>query len=169
MKKKLIALLLTFVLTFAFSINCFALQSPTEPVITTKETTMTVTPGSNGSFDTNIKIDEDAKIYVDGKVVDPSNYTIGPDGKTLVLSEDYLASLSAGSHTILIENPDGTSGSATFKLTKSGEVVTTAPTNNSSTSPKTADMNNYLLFGSLFLIAGSCMVIMVSNKKRLTR
>lgn len=46
MKKRLLALLATLILTFAFSVNCFAAVSPTGDVIPTAEEN--TTPGGGG-------------------------------------------------------------------------------------------------------------------------
>ena len=172
MKKKLTALFITLVLTFAFSVNCFALQSPTETVIPTKpDQTITIKPVEDDdkglSFVVNEKVDDDTKFYVDGKVLDASDYTISDDGKTITLSADFVASLSDGEHTITVETADGRTADSSFSISKDGHA--TVKPNDNSVSPKTSDSSNYLMLVSLFLISGSCLGAMIFNKKRLTR
>lgn len=55
MKKRLLALLATLILTFAFSVNCFAAVSPTGDVIPTGEenTTGSGNGGGNGGGNTS--------------------------------------------------------------------------------------------------------------------
>lgn len=183
MKRKLLALFITLVLTFAFSVNCFALPSPTETVLPTKPNqTITIKPVKDGNvtdgtwkkgnkdgitFVISVKVDKNTKFYVDGKVLDASDYTISDDGKNITLTADFLASLSAGEHTITVETSDGETASSSFSVTEDGQV--TVKPNDGSVSPKTADSSNYLLLVSLLLISGSCLGAMVINKKRITR
>ena len=49
MKKNLLALLATLILTFAFSVNCFAAASPSATVIPTDEEVTTGNGGGNTS------------------------------------------------------------------------------------------------------------------------
>lgn len=183
MKRKLFALFITLVLTFAFSVNCFALPSPTETILPTKPNqTITIKPVNDGNvtdgtwkkgnedgitFVINVKVDENTKFYVDGKVLDASDYTLGDDGKSITLTADFLASLSVGEHTITVETSDGRTASSSFTVTEDGQV--TVKPNDGSISPKTADNSNYLLLVSLLLISGSCLGAMVINKKKITR
>lgn len=48
MKKKICALLLTFLMMFAFSVNCLAWVSPTQTAVPTKETKGGSGSGGNG-------------------------------------------------------------------------------------------------------------------------
>lgn len=174
MKRKFIALFITLVLTFAFSANCFALPSPTEkPIKPTTSQTVTVKPASDKdgnwskgdkkglTFVINVKLDKNTTIYVDGKVLDASDYVV--KNNKIILSADFLASLSCGKHTLTVKTSIGTA-SCDFYISENGETV--AP-NNKSVSPKTADNGNYVLI-PVALISALFLGIMLLGRKRIT-
>ena len=86
----------------------------------------------------------------------------GKDNK-IILSADFLASLSCGKHTLTVKTSIGTA-SCDFYISENGETV--AP-NNKSVSPKTADNGNYVLI-PVALISALFLGIMLLGRKRIT-
>lgn len=186
MKKRILAYTLTLIMTFAFSVNCFALQSPThEPITTGTEGKISLKPVSSGnndsgtwkkgnkdglSFKSNKPLGKNIKVYVDGKVLDPSYYII-KDDNTVTLLPAYLESVSAGKHTVTVK---GTKGSAVcpFTITKKGDnvqpidVTPTQP--GDGTSPKTSDNSSYVILGGLLLMIAFSSTLMLYSKRKVT-
>ena len=165
MKRKFIALFITLVLTFAFSANCFALPSPTKTITVKpagdKDSNWSKGDKKGPSFVINVKVDKNTTIYVDGKVLDASDYVV--KNHKIILSADFLASLSCGKHTLTVKTSSGTA-SCDFNISENGETV--AP-NNNSVSPKTADNGNYVLI-PVALISALFLGIMLLGRKRIT-
>ena len=110
------------------------------------------------------------RVEIDGKTVDGSNYTVKSDNTIVTLNADYVATLSAGEHTIGIVSQSGT---ATAKFTVNKQVEkTNATTDNPTTndeakSPQTADNSNITFFLTLLIASsGAVAVITLANKKR---
>jgi len=82
---------------------------------------------------------------IDGKYVDPSNYTV-KEGSTIVeVKKSYLNTLSNGTHTVTIASQEGM---ATTEFTLSG-ATGEAASDNTGESPKTGDDSNIVLLISL--------------------
>lgn len=185
MKRKVFAFALTLIMTFVFSINCFALQSPTQgPIPTDTSGKITLKPVSSGngssdtwkkgsndglSFKSNKVIGKNVKVYVDGKELSPSDYTI--DGNTITLTPAFLESLSGGKHTITIDNAKE-SATSTFKVAKEGETVQPTaeiPTESGAgISPKTSDNSTFMILGSLMLMTVLSFSIMLYSKRKIS-
>lgn len=107
-----------------------------------------VMQGGEISFRFNIlysKFLEDGKVYVDGELVDKSNYT-SEEGSTIIkLNKDYVKNLTNGEHTLKVVVSDG-------------EASTLFNTVNEITSPKTGDTIMsyiYLLIVSMLGLLGT--------------
>ena len=113
------------------------------------------------SFTSNAEFDDFLKVMVDGKDLDPSNYTVAEGSTVVTLKADYLATLSVGKHTIAIVSKSGTAGTTfTINAAESGGDV--------EESTKTGGSNN--LFGCIVLLfvtsAGALGAVAYSKKKR---
>lgn len=113
------------------------------------------------SFTSNAEFDDFLKVMVDGKDLDPSNYTVAEGSTVVTLKADYLATLSVGKHTIAIVSKSGTAGTIfTINAAESGGDV--------EESTKTGGSNN--LFGCIVLLfvtsASALGVVAYSKKKR---
>ena len=107
----------------------------------TAGTTTNVTSGADSTWtkDKNAdlvigvdkKISDITEVKVDGKVLDPSAYTVGADG-SVTIRQDYLKTLGAGEHKVEINGKEGTA-STTFKVADAAQ--TTAPKTGDSASP----------------------------------
>lgn len=114
------------------------------------------------TFTSNAEIQDFISVTIDGKVVDRKNYNLR-EGSTIVeLKSDYLATLSAGEHTLNINSTTGTASTDFMITTKPND--TTKP--NASKSPKTGERDNTLLLASLMFISGNIVIIFGMLRKR---
>ena len=109
-----------------------------------------VESGKNATFkmDVDFALFEDGgSVKVDGKVVDPKNYTAISGSTVITLKADYLATLGAGEHTleVLFKN----NGSATTTFTTKAAVTADTDTK----SPATGDTNNITLWFALAFVS----------------
>ena len=127
--------------------------------------------GSNKPFDFTVHrtyqdgktIDHFVSIEVDGKVLDPANYTAVSGSLKASLKADYMATLSEGKHTLKVNFDDG-SVETTFTVAKKATDNKSASDNNAA---KTGDNNNMMLWiiiMALALAAGTASVILVRRK-----
>ena len=140
---------------------------PTDPteglikIIKGNDGTWTQNSKDGLSFTSNAEFDDFLKVMVDGKDLDPSNYTVAEGSTVVTLKADYLATLSVGKHTIAIVSKSGTAGTTfTINAAESGGDV--------EESSKTGGSNN--LFGCIVLLfvtsAGALGAVAYSKKKR---
>ena len=89
-------------------------------------------------------------IEIDGKTVDPKNYTIKAGSTVITLKNSYLESLSTGKHTIQVNYVDGsTDGKDTFRVSL----------NNG--NPFTGDDNHMVLFSGIMMVSLLSMAMMI--------
>ena len=126
------------------------------------------------SFTSDAAFDDFLRVEVDGKTVNESSYTVKSGSTVVTLNADYVATLSVGEHTLGIVSESGT---ATAKFTVNKKAAETTSTtnkpdaNNDTTSPKTGDNSNLVLWIALLLISGSAVIgtTVVSKKKKYNR
>ena len=111
------------------------------------------------TFRSNADFSDFIRVELDGKTLDAKYYTAKEGSTIITLKADYVASLSAGNHTIGIVS---TSGTATTEFTVN---VQTASDNG---SPKTGDNSNLLLWLALMILSasGTAGASVYSKKKR---
>ena len=109
---------------------------PKLPVIT-KRDEQTVTEGEKKAleFTSDAEFEDFIRVEVDGKTVDESNYTVKSGSTVVTLNADYVATLSAGEHTLGIVSQSGTA-TTKFTMNKKAE-ETNATTDNPTTTDKT--------------------------------
>ena len=128
----------------------------------------TVTEGEKKTleFTSNAAYADFIRVEVDGKTIDESNYTVESGSIVVTLNADYVATLSAGEHTLGIVSQSGT---ATAKFTvneKVGETTTPTTTDNTK-SPQTGDNSNIFLWLALLLASGGAVTATtIASKKR---
>ncbi len=115
----------------------------------TKESGKTMDFRIKRSINENRTADHFKGVYVDGKLVDPSNYTIGKDGFTIILKPEFLEKLAAGKHTLKVEFDDG-SCETTFTIEKA--------------APNTSDSNSTT--GWLILMLGAALIAAAAAFRR---
>ena len=67
-----------------------------------------VTPAGDATFSSSADLGDLNKILIDGNEVDTSNYTVRSGSTIVVLKKEYIATLTAGTHTIDIVSTTGT-------------------------------------------------------------
>ena len=106
------------------------------------------------------------RVEVDGKTVDEGNYTIKSGSTIVTLNDDYIATLSAGEHTLGVVSQSGTA-TTKFTVNKKAAETTTPAANGSTKSPKTGDNSNmFLWLALLFVSGGAVTAATIANKKR---
>lgn len=131
----------------------------------------------SGSGEYTMRVDGEfskfASVEVDGKVVDAKNYTAKSGSTIITFTKEYIASLSAGSHTVRVNFTDGY---AETKLTvkKTPETPTTeasttaastTATNTTQKAPKTGDTMPVGMLGGIMMLAGIGAVVTMKKRK----
>ncbi len=112
-------------------------------------------------FKSNASFSDFIRVELDGKTLDEKNYTVKEGSTIVTLKADYVATLSAGEHTIGIVSTNGT---ATTTFTVNAKAVV----DNDMKSPQTGDNSHMalwiaLLAASVFGLAGTAVY---SKRKR---
>ena len=112
-------------------------------------------------FRSNAAFSDFIRVELDGKTLDEKNYTVKEGSTVVTLKADYVATLSAGEHTIGIVSESGT---ATTTFTVNAKTVV----DNDTKSPQTGDNSHMalwiaLLAASVFGLAGTAVY---SKRKR---
>ncbi len=81
-----------------------------------------------------------AKVYMDGELVDPSNYTLTEGSTIVTFNAEYLATLSEGEHTVMVSYTNGGVATASFTVAESNVVVPN--TDASGTTPETGSFTS---------------------------
>ena len=111
------------------------------------------------SFTSNAAFSDFIRAQLDGKTLDEKNYTVKEGSTVVTLKADYVATLSAGEHTIGIVSASGT---ATTTFT-----VNAKPENNNN-SPQTGDNSHRALWVALLVVSvfGLAGTAVYSKRKR---
>ena len=107
------------------------------------------------TFKSNAAFSDFIRVELDGKTLDAKNYTVKEGSIIVTLNADYVATLSAGEHTIGIVSA---SGIATTTLTVNPKVTV-----DHSQSTQTGDNNQIVLWIALLFVSGG---ILIFNKKK---
>ena len=136
--------------------------TPEKPVITAGAgSTHQISNGKDMTLTCTGKLEDLRGIYVDGKLVDESNYTLKSGSTILTLKSSYLDTLSAGNHTLKSQYKDGLFADTTFTVKDK-----IAPVNpEEPKSPQTGDTSNLALLMSLFVLSGGAIVFGLKKKK----
>lgn len=133
------------------------------------------------SFTSNAEFADFIKVQVDGKDLDASDYTLKEGSTIVTLNADYLDTLSVGKHTLAIVS---TTGTATTEFTVTGvndqSVVNdqsgstasqdTDGKDKTTTSPKTGDKNDIMMWIALLFVSGGVLSgTFIVSKKRFTK
>ena len=132
----------------------------------------TVTEGDKKAleFTSDAAFEDFISVEIDSKTIDESNYTVKSGSIVVTLNADYVATLSAGEHTLGIVSQSGTA-TAKFTVNEKVEETTTTtdkPTTNDETkSPKTGDNSNiFLWLALLFVSCGAVSATTIAGRKR---
>lgn len=95
------------------------------------------------SFTSNAAFSDFIRVELDGKTLDEKNYIVKEGSTIVTLKSDYVATLSAGKHTIGIVSESGTA-TTTFIVNAKAVV------DNDTKSPQTGDNSHMVLIAKLF-------------------
>ena len=138
-------------------------QTPNDNKTPTTETTETaaykVLDGDKQTYKTNsdknltfrfnieyAEFKESGKVYMDGELVDPENYSTKEGSTYVIFTKAYTKNLKAGEHTMKVTTANG---EATTSFTI--EATTVASANKTTSNPQTGD--NIMLYVSTLLIS----------------
>ena len=85
------------------------------------------------------------KVYMNKKLVDPSNYTVRRGSLEIIFTPQYLATLPNGKHVVEVEMPHGETVSSDVEIEGQAQPIDAAAAN----LPRTGDEENLLVWGSL--------------------
>ena len=112
------------------------------------------------TFRSNAAFSDFIRARLDGKTLDEKDYTVKEGSTVVTLKADYVATLSAGEHTIGIVS---TSGTATTAFTVNAKAVA----DNDTKSPQTGDNSHIALWiALLFVSVGLLTVTGVFGKRK---
>lgn len=113
------------------------------------------------SFTSNAAFSDFVRVELDGKTLDEKNYTVKEGSTVVTLKADYVATLSAGEHTIGIVSTNGT---ATTTFTVNAKAVV----DNDTKSPQTGDNSHMALWIALLFASGAVVIgtTVYSKRKR---
>ena len=111
------------------------------------------------TFRSNAAFSDFIRVQLDGKTLDEKNYTVREGSTVVTLKSDYVATLSAGEHTIGIVSESGT---ATTTFTVNAKEVA----DNDAKSPQTGDNNRLNLWIALFFVSGGLLTVTAVYGKR---
>ena len=113
------------------------------------------------SFTSNVAYSDFIRVELDGKTLDEKNYIVKEGSTIVTLKADYVATLSAGKHTIGIVSESGTA-TTTFIVNAKAVV------DNDTKSPQTGDNSHMALWIALLLVSGAGVIgtTVYGRKKR---
>ena len=141
--------------------------TPEKPTITVGNggSNHQISSGKDITFTCSGALEDLEGIYVDGKLVDPSNYTLKSGSTILTLKASYLDTLSVGKHTLKFQYKDNVSAETNFTITaKAGETPTTKPS-----SPQTGDSSNLMILFTLLLASGGTLTALLVRRRKTGR
>ncbi|MEG1301709.1 MAG: LPXTG cell wall anchor domain-containing protein, partial [Erysipelotrichaceae bacterium] len=125
--------------------------------------TITVGSGSNHQVNTSNdmtftcsgKLEDLNGVYVDGKLVAESNYTLKSGSTILTLKSSYLDTLSVGKHILKFQYKDNVAAETNFTITTK------------TSTPNTGDTSNTMLCFGLMILSGCLAGYSLKKKKAL--
>lgn len=113
------------------------------------------------SFTSNAAFSDFLRVELDGKTLDEKNYTVKEGSTVVTLKADYVATLSAGEHTIGIVSESGTATTTFIVYAK-------AVVDNDTKSPQTGDNSRMALWIALLFVSGAGVIgtTVYSKRKR---
>lgn len=130
-------------------------------IIEGKEQSITEGEKSELTFRSNAAYSDFIRAQLDGKTLDEKNYTVKEGSTIITLKADYVATLSAGEHTVGIVSTNGT---ATTTFTVNAKAVA----DNDTKSPQTGDNSHMALWIVLLFVSGGAVATtgVIKKKKR---
>ena len=122
----------------------------------------TLTVRANGEFS------KFAGVMVDGKPIDSKNYTAQSGSTIVTLSNDYLATLSVGKHTLTVLFNDGSCETdfTVVKAASDNNPGTAVTPDNTTNNPQTGDHSGIVLAVVVLLVSGGALTVLGIAKKK---
>lgn len=122
---------------------------------------MTVNQGEKKSlsFRSNAAFADFVRVELDGKTLDESNYTKAEDGIAVTLNADFVATISAGKHTLSIVSESG-SADAEFTVKAGGSAME---------SPKTGEGSGVVAWSFAAVISLAALGFALTLRKKRAR
>lgn len=135
-----------------------------------------ISAGNNMTLTCSGKLEDLTGIYVDGTLVDESNYILKSGSTILTIKASYLDTLSAGKHTLKFLYKDNISVDTDFTINTKNTSKNVPDTKeetpkknqvtNAETTPKTGDNSNSSAYAFILLLSGCAVGIVVSRRKK---
>lgn len=93
-------------------------------------------------------------VYISNQLIDPANYTISNDGKSITLKAGFLNLLNYGSYTMKLENSNGGTETTTFRIVTANY------------APATGDDSNLAIWVAVMLISGVGAFALIPRRKK---
>ncbi len=124
----------------------------------------------NMTFTCNGSLDNLTGIYVDGALLDPSNYTVKSGSTILTLKASYLNTLAVGTHTLKFQYKNDMSTDTSFEIVKVEDKKDTPIKDTGKTNtPQTGDTTNIALLMSLLVLSGGAVAFVSKKRKMATK
>ncbi len=94
-------------------------------------------------------------VYISGKWIDPANYSLSTDGKTLTLNSNFLNQLSYGTYTMNLNGTNGSTQSTTFRIVTANY------------APSTGDETNIGLWVAIMILSGAGAIALIPRRKNM--
>ena len=94
-------------------------------------------------------------VYISGKWIDPANYSLSTDGKTLTLNSSFLNQLSYGTYTMNLNGTNGSTQSTTFRIVTANY------------APSTGDETNIGLWVAIMILSGAGAIALIPRRKNM--
>lgn len=95
-----------------------------------------------------------SSVYISNQLIDPSNYTLSNNNKSITLKADFLNLLNYGTYTMKLVNSNGTSETATFRIVTA------------SYAPATGDDSNLAIWVAVMMISGIGAIALIPRRKK---
>ena len=93
-------------------------------------------------------------VYISNQLIDPANYTLSNNGKSVTLKANFLNLLNYGSYTMKLENTNGGTETATFRIVTANY------------APATGDESNLAIWVAVLLISGVGAIALIPRRKK---
>lgn len=94
-------------------------------------------------------------VYISGRWIDPANYSLSTDGKTLTLNSAFLNQLAYGSYTMQLNGTNGSTQSTNFRIVTANY------------APSTGDEANIGLWVAIMILSGAGAVALIPRRKNM--
>ena len=93
-------------------------------------------------------------VYISNQLIDPANYTLSNNGKSVTLKANFLNLLNYGSYTMKLENTNGGTEKVNFRIVTANY------------APATGDESNLAIWVAVLLISGVGAVALIPRRKK---